>query len=103
MTDPSAWAMKMAEKIVEPFEDDEGAHWPWRIRVIALTLDAAVAEKDARIRELEAALSGLMIGPAELDDILWGDQPDSAPMKTMLPLGVYRRARAAIRARGESK
>lgn len=55
-------------------------------------------EARRRTAELEAALKPFMWGDDALCEILFGDFPDDKSMHFIIPLGDFRRARAALRA-----
>ena len=63
----------------------------------AATIRAAMAE-NARLRE---AATELMAGSdIVMEDILWGDLPDSATGTMTMRLGAYRKVRAALNQKG---
>lgn len=55
-----------------------------------------IASLRSKLEEAEGALEPFAFGDSDIADILWGNLPDDASMKTTAPLGAYRRARRTI-------
>jgi hypothetical protein len=56
--------------------------------------EAAALRK--QVSDAVGALEPFVFGDSDIANILWGELPDNATMKTTAPLGAYRRARSTL-------
>ncbi|MDW9984764.1 hypothetical protein GOC13_23070 [Sinorhizobium meliloti] len=91
---------ELVERLRERANDSRDRSKPFN-----LMLDAAaeIERLSRRAEELEAALKPFMWGDDAVCEIFFGEFPDEKSMTFTIPLGDFRRARAAIRKRAEEK
>lgn len=71
------------------------------MNIFGETRDEVIVRLQKERAELIAALRGILIGPSGMEEMLWGDQPDTATVSSKYPLGALRKA-LAILAKAES-